>query len=158
LASGEAGDPIFGTALRGSYSPGLAQQRERWQMQPELAGAGSIMGLGVHGIDLLRWLLGQEVVEVTALTDGPSEEAPVEFLTAATLRLERGAIAQLVSSRRLPNGMNSVTIYGTNERLDGEETLGMTPTGQLRVTRGAQTTVERLALRDAYQTEVEAFS
>jgi 1,5-anhydro-D-fructose reductase (1,5-anhydro-D-mannitol-forming) len=158
ISSGEAGDPIFAVALWGSYAPALAQQRERWQMQPALAGAGSIMGLGVHEIDLLRWLLDQEVVEVAALTDGPSEDYPVEFLTAATLRFERGAIPQLVSSRRLPNGTNGVTIYGTNERLDGEETLGMTPAGQLRITRGAQTTVDRVALGDAYLTEVEAFS
>lgn len=158
IASGEVGDLIFGTALWGSYSPGLARQRDRWQMQPALAGAGSIMGLGVHEIDLLRWLLGQEVIEVVALTDGPNEDYPVEFLTAATLRFDRGAIAQLVSSRRIPNGANSVTIYGTKERLDGEETLGMTSTGQLRVTRGAETVTNRLPLRDAYLSEVEAFS
>jgi predicted dehydrogenase len=48
--SGELGDLIFAASLWGSYSPGLAKQRERWQMQPDQAGAGSIMGLGVHEI------------------------------------------------------------------------------------------------------------
>lgn len=158
IEAGEAGDLILGTALWGSYAPGLAQQRERWQMQPSLAGAGSIMGLGVHLIDLLRWLVGQEVVEVTAMTDGPGEEYPVEFLTAATLRFDGGAMGQFVSSRRLPNGANSVSVYGTARRLEGEETLGMVPGGQLRVIQGAEVSTIRVPLRDAYVTEVEAFS
>jgi 1,5-anhydro-D-fructose reductase (1,5-anhydro-D-mannitol-forming) len=158
IEAGEIGQPIYASALWGSYSPGLAEQRERWQMQPELAGAGSLMGLGVHGIDLLGWLLGQQVVEATAMADGPNERYPVEFLTAATLRFDGGALAQLVSSRRLPNGLNSVTVYGTEKRLDGEETLGMAPSGQLRIVRGAESTVVRVPLRDAYMSEVEAFS
>ncbi len=158
IESGEIGSVVFATSLWGSDAPGLASQRERWQMQPELAGAGSIMGLGVHEIDLLRWLIGQEVVEVTAMTDGPNETYPVEFLTAATLRFAGGALAQLVSSRRLPNGANSVAVYGTSGRVDGEETLGMVPSGRLRLTRGAESTIRRVALRDAYLTEVEEFS
>jgi predicted dehydrogenase len=34
----------------------------------------------------------------------------------------------------------------------------MTPSGQLRITRGAEVTVSRIPLRDAYVNEVEAFS
>ena len=158
IDEGAAGDLVFANSLWGSYGPGLAQQRERWQMQPALAGAGSIMGLGVHEIDLLRWLLGQEIVEVTAMADGPSDEYPVEFLTAATLRFAGGTIGQFVSSRRLPNGVNSVAVYGTAQRVEGVETLGMTPSGWLRVTSGAETREMRVPLRDAYLAEVEAFS
>lgn len=77
------------------------------------------MGIGVHEIDLLRWLLGQEVVEVTAMTDGPNDQYPVEYLTAATLRFSTGALGQFVSSRRLPNGTNSVSVYGAARRVDG---------------------------------------
>lgn len=154
----ELGHPIFGSAIWGSYSPDLAQQRERWQMQADLAGAGSIMGLGVHEIDLLRWLLGQEVVEVTAMTDGPNDTYPVEFLTAATLRFSGGAIANIVSSRRLPNTTNTVTIYGTKCRIEAEETLGMMPSGHLRVTNGAESTIRKIPLRDCYLTEAETFS
>jgi predicted dehydrogenase len=95
---------------------------------------------------------------VIAMMDGPSEQYPVEFLTAATLRFSGGATAQLVSSRRLPNGKNSVTLYGTKRRVEGEETLSMAPTGWLSVTNGGETTTTRIPLRDGYLTEAEDFS
>jgi 1,5-anhydro-D-fructose reductase (1,5-anhydro-D-mannitol-forming) len=158
IEAGELGELILVQALWGSYGPGLAKQRERWQMQPDLAGAGSIMGLGVHELDLLRWLVGQEIVEATAMTDGPSERYPVEFLTAATLRFADGTLGQMVSSRRLPNGANSVTVYGASGRAEGVTTLGMTTGGLLRLTREAETTELHMPLRDAYAAEVEAFS
>jgi 1,5-anhydro-D-fructose reductase (1,5-anhydro-D-mannitol-forming) len=127
-------------------------------MNPALAGAGSIMGLGVHLIDLLGWLVGREVLEVTALTDGPNERFPVEFLTAAVLRFDGGALAQITCSRRLPNGANSVTVYATGGRLDGLATLSMDPSGHFTLTSGDTTIVRRPALRDLYALEVEAFS
>jgi 1,5-anhydro-D-fructose reductase (1,5-anhydro-D-mannitol-forming) len=145
-------------ALWGSNSVALAQQRDRWQMKPEMAGAGSLVGFGVHEIDLLAWLLGEEVVEVAAMTDGPSDQYPVEFLAAGTLRFASGALAQFASSRRLPNGRHGVSVYGSDGRLDGEDTLSMTPSGELRIASGAETRTVRVPLRDAYQAEVEAFS
>ena len=34
------------------------------------------MAMGVHWVDLLRFLLSQDVVEVAAITDGQSWESP----------------------------------------------------------------------------------
>jgi 1,5-anhydro-D-fructose reductase (1,5-anhydro-D-mannitol-forming) len=158
LDTGVLGELAFATSLWASYGPGLAQERDRWLMRPLLAGGGSIMGLGVHEVDLLRWLVGQEISEVIAMTDGPSEQYPVEFITAATLRFSGGVIAQLVSSRRLPSAANSLSIYGSAGRIDGTETLGMATTGELRIVRGTETTITRIPLQDAYLAEIEAFS
>jgi predicted dehydrogenase len=158
LDEGRLGQLAFATSLWASYGPGLVHERDRWLMQPELAGAGSIMGLGVHEIDLLRWLVGQEITDVLAMTDGPSDQYPVEFITAATLRFSGGVIAQLVSSRRLPSAANSVSIYGSTGRIDGVETLGMATTGELRIVHGTETSISRIRLRDAYLAEIEAFS
>src|SRR5713101_529841 len=56
-------------------------QRSVWWGQPEgVGGAWAMMAGGVHCVDLLRFLLGQDVVEVAALTDGQTQERPLERL------------------------------------------------------------------------------
>ena len=40
-----------------------------WRTDPGLAGVGVMHNLGVHAYDLLRFLLGAEVVEATAVVD-----------------------------------------------------------------------------------------
>ncbi|MHB1005577.1 MAG: Gfo/Idh/MocA family protein [Chloroflexota bacterium] len=155
LAAGEVGEPIFASAVWGSYTPDYP--RDRWQMDPNLAGAGSIMGIGVHLLDLLCWLLGREVEQVAAFADGPSERYPVEFLTAGLLRFRGGAVAEFTSSRRLPNSPNSIVVYCEGGRLEGQSTLGMDPAGRLAIVRGAETLIKHLPLRDLYVEEVEAF-
>ena len=157
LDAGTAGQPIFTSALWGMYNPTLHLQIHRWQMQHAIAGAGSLMGIGVHEVDLLPWLLGQPIVEVSALADGPSDLYPVEFLTTVSLRFETGVLGQFTCSRRLPNGTNSVLIYGSDQRIEGHETLSMEPVGQLRIVRGTSATETRLPIVDPYQVEVEAF-
>lgn len=158
VSAGEVGEVVFAQALWGSYSPDFWQSaRDRWQMNASLAGGGSIMGLGVHLIDLLRWIVGQEIIEVAAFTDGPNDQFPVEFLTAALLRFENGALAEFTSSRRLPNGANGVSVYGTEGRLDGQATLSMDARGQYGITRGPATTITQLPLHDLYAQEIDAF-
>jgi 1,5-anhydro-D-fructose reductase (1,5-anhydro-D-mannitol-forming) len=155
LAGGAAGDIIYGQAQFCSFSQ---IPLDRWQMNPAIAGAGSIMGLGVHMIDLLRYLTGQEVTSVTAMTDGPAPGRPVEFLMLGTLAFDGGAYGQVISSRRLPNSLNNVTIYTTHERLVGEETNSMQPSGRLVAGHGPEVTINNIPLRDAYLNEIEAFS
>ena len=40
-----------------------------WRSDPELAYAGITTGTGIHAIDLLRFVLADEVTHITALTD-----------------------------------------------------------------------------------------
>lgn len=40
-----------------------------WRAEPELAGAGALNNLGVHGNDLVRFLSGSEVVEISVVSD-----------------------------------------------------------------------------------------
>ncbi|MEW5728880.1 MAG: Gfo/Idh/MocA family oxidoreductase, partial [Pseudomonadota bacterium] len=57
----------------------------------------TVYGGGIHLIDLMRWLLGREIVEVTALaTDLPTRGSSFRFpdLIAALLRFDGGALGK----------------------------------------------------------------
>ena len=99
VASGALGEPALVQAVFGSVAglrPGM------WQLDPAVAGHGSLTGLGVHLLDLVPWLLGRPLLDVMALSDGPDAERPVESLTACLARAG-DALVELTSSRRLPN-------------------------------------------------------
>lgn len=155
IAEGEIGTPIYAESLFGSMS---AISEDRWQLDPVLAGHGSLTGLGVHLIDLLPWLLGENVLEVSAFSDGPNAQRSVEWLTTATLRFESETVGVLTSSRRLPNATNSVRVWGTERLVEAVGTIGVDPAGSLRITDGRTRTTRMLELGDLYHLEVEAFA
>lgn len=156
IVSGELGGVVLAQALWGFYSADWP--RDSWKMDPQRAGSGSLAALGVHMIDLLRFLVGREVTAVAAFSDGPEQGFPVEFLTAAVLRFEGGAIAELVSSRRLDYTDDDVTVYLDAARLRGAGTVSTEPVGVLELRTADGEEVRELPLRDLYALEAEACS
>ena len=129
-----------------------------WKVDPTLAGAGSIMGLGVHLIDLLRWFTGREVRAVTARADGPSERYPVEFLTLAMLEFDDGTLGQISCSRRLPHSRNYVTVYTPGARLTAEGAVSMRAEGELVIVQNGTEERVEMPLPNPYAAEIAAFS
>ena len=114
------------------WGRGVRGQRERvartglhqWWEQPELIGdASTMMGSGVHALDLLRFMLGQEVTEVAAITDGQTTQQPLEHLAALALRFDGGTIATVICGRNIPDTRNDFDLYGTDGRVSGTSTL-----------------------------------
>ena len=105
IEAGEAGEIIFAEAQHCSNWTG--SPRYPWHMDPAMAGAGSMMGRGVHCIDLLRWLVGQEIAEVTALADTPIETDPVETLTVAALKFDGGAFGSSCAADASPTRLTA---------------------------------------------------
>jgi predicted dehydrogenase len=108
-----------------------------------MGGASSMMGTGVHLVDLLRFVLGKEVTEVAAITDGQTESRPLEQLVTMTMRFDGGTLATMCCGRVLPDNRNDLTVYGINGRITGRATVGGGLQGKLEVVSDTvnQTTV-----------------
>jgi 1,5-anhydro-D-fructose reductase (1,5-anhydro-D-mannitol-forming) len=129
LAQGQWG---FGT--RGQDQPPRRTGLREWWGEPELiGGASAMMGTGVHVVDLLRFVLSKEIVEVAAITDGQTEEKPLENLVTLLLRFEGGTLATVTSGRRIPDSRNDLTLYGSNGRIIVAESLWEGRQGRLEV-------------------------
>ena len=83
-----------------------------WFHDPELAGGGCVMDLGVHLVDLALWTLGfPEVTNVTSrlFSKGePPQPGQVEDYAAITLDLIDGATVQIACSWNLQVGCDAV--------------------------------------------------
>ncbi len=105
-----------------------------WWEDPAAMGGGSvIMGLGVHVFDLVRFVMQQEITEVSAMTDGQTEAQPLEHIASMSLRLEDGTIANISCGRMLPDTLNDFTIYGTDGRFTGRATVWEARMGDVEV-------------------------
>lgn len=76
----------------------------QWDEHPpsaefERRSGGIVVDMGVHEIDQLRWLTGQEVEQVAALTPAPGDQSSAVI----SLRLSGGTLAAITLGRRFPH-------------------------------------------------------
>lgn len=83
----------------------------RWFADAELAGGGGFLDLGVHGADLLRWLLG-EAKGVAARVVNLTGAYPIDDFGAAVIEFESGALGVLEAGWVQRGGDNPLEVYG----------------------------------------------
>jgi len=94
-----------------------------WRTQRALAGGGSMMDIGIYSLNALRYLSGEEPVEVSAtITNPPNDprfvdcEDTVDF----TLRLPSGRSAHGTSGYSWRDGKNQYEVVGSKGTLRAE--------------------------------------
>ncbi len=86
-----------------------------WTFQKSLAGGGHLSWLGIHRLDMLSYLVGEDIVEVSAMT-AVAGGAPidVEDLGIVTFKFAGGALGVLFSGYLMDQkGHNGFTVYGS---------------------------------------------
>jgi 1,5-anhydro-D-fructose reductase (1,5-anhydro-D-mannitol-forming) len=134
IASGTLGEIQFVSA---QLCRGFPRGRwEGWRNDPVASGAGAIVAQSVHPIDLLRFLLGIEIVKVQGMSDIAPPQRPVEEIVFSTLQFENGIHASVVAGQILPRYDNDIVVYGSKGKLVLKGTLGVplnNRTGELTV-------------------------
>ena len=126
---------LLGSGVRGEVRRELRTGLREWWETPDLVGnSRSMIGTGVHCVDDLEFILGQTVVEVAAITDGQTAEAPLENMVSLSLRFSGGAIGTMCCGNRMPDAINDVTVYGSNGRVLLKNASGPALGGTLQVT------------------------
>jgi Predicted dehydrogenases and related proteins len=84
-----------------------------WFFDKEQAFVGAMGDLGVHKTDLLRWLLGEEIVEVSAFVERLEKGGSVDDVAVCALRTQSGAVGTLTASwTHHPGEDNATIVYG----------------------------------------------
>ena len=121
----------------------------KWWEEPEMVGgAYSIMGMGVHAIDLLHFLVGHPITEVAAITDGQKPERPLERIAAIAVRFQNEAVGTVCCGRRIPDSENDAMIYGIQGRIALRDTVKEALNGRLEVLTDA------VKLQETYPTDL----
>ena len=87
-----------------------------WRTDPVLAGMGTLNNIGVHALDILRYLIGSEVADVAAIASSePGFE--VDTTDLVLLRFRNGTLAQMSASQAVPYPRDDIALYGTEGRV-----------------------------------------
>ncbi|HLO12417.1 MAG TPA: Gfo/Idh/MocA family oxidoreductase [Pseudoneobacillus sp.] len=125
IENGEVGKIYsFRTAFgHGGPEGWSADGKESWFFKKNEAFIGAMGDLGVHKTDLLRFLLGEEFVEVGAFVETSAKEnADVDDTAVCVLKTVSGIIGTLAASwSYVSKEDNSTIIYGQNAILRLED-------------------------------------
>ncbi len=122
VASGRLGEPVLVKIerARAAGDPfGTA-----WRKDPAVAGGNAIMASGVHILDLLCYILGSKVTEVSAMVDSPYPDKSMDDTTVALLKFESGAFGVMSCSVRQFKPTNDLVLTGTRGTMIG---IGVVP-------------------------------
>ena len=130
-----------------------------WRRDPEASGGGIVTGTGIHVLDLLRYVLDDELAAVSAVTDAViSPAAPVETRALALLRFARGALGVIRCARPVHSPPNDLLVQGTRAALTGRSTVDEASHGRLEVA-GAETELTGVpAGTNMYAVQAQAFA
>lgn len=119
ITAGRIGQPQLAHA---QYSYPATQSARKWITDPELACGGPIGDVGVHCIDALRFLLGEDVSSVSTVARKDDASGKVEAIASLQLEMTGGVYANVTVSARAPY-RSLVEVTGSDGLLIAENGL-----------------------------------
>jgi 1,5-anhydro-D-fructose reductase (1,5-anhydro-D-mannitol-forming) len=132
IEEGAIGDVL---AARAFHAISLPEHLHTWRVSRAEAGGGVIFDITVHDTDVLRFLLGREVLEVVALTIGGIEDSVM-----GVMRFEGDVLASFHDSFVIGHAGTGLEVHGTTGSLIAREAMTGEPTGDVLLRRGAELT------------------
>jgi UDP-N-acetyl-2-amino-2-deoxyglucuronate dehydrogenase len=124
IDAGKIGRPVLGTFVMYSWRDPSYYLSDPWRGRWDTEGGGVLVNQSPHMIDLLQWLMHDEVAEVSgywANLNHPS--VAVEDSAVAILRFKNGGLGSIVTSLAQKPGIHTkVHIHGSNGASVGVET------------------------------------
>ncbi len=129
IRRGAIGRPL---AARVFHAVSLPQHLRTWRINNPDAGAGVVLDITVHDTDTLRFILEDEVVEVSAQTasQGMAHEG-IEDAVMGVMRFRRGVMAQFHDAFTIAHAGTGLEIHGTEGSLFAENVMTQRPVGRI---------------------------
>jgi predicted dehydrogenase len=130
----------------------------KWIMDPALAAGGPIADVGVHCIDALRYVLGENVESVNTLARKAHEQDAVEAAASLQMEMSGSVLASVTVSARTPY-RTLVEVTGSDGVLVAEDGLTVDRPVEVVLRRGGET-IEAATLDngDAYTRMLDSFA
>lgn len=135
ITAGRIGKPQLAHA---EYSYPATQSARKWITDPALACGGPIGDVGIHCIDALRFMLGEEVSRISTVAQKDDASGEVEAIASLQLEMTGGVYANVTVSARAPyrslvevTGSDGVLIAENGLTVDREVLMELRRAGEL---------------------------
>lgn len=157
VGEGAIGRPLAARVFHGVYLPPNLQT---WRINAPEAGGGLILDVTVHDTDTLRFVLNDEVEEVTAMSARQGlATGDLEDAVMGVMRFRSGVPAQFHDAFTIKHTGTGLQVHGTEGSLLAEDVMTQAPIGRVYLRRGTQ--VEEVDLgehEDLYIRAVRQFN
>ena len=157
IEAGELGEIV---TVKAQWSFDYPKNEHAWRQKKELGGGGAFMDVGIHCIDIARFMTGLDITEVVALCGNQFYDYTVEDHGQLLGRLSNGGTLYLSNNYNMNSELQRVEIHGQRAALLIHDT--MCGDGRLYFCKGSlEKTVDitpPAPRNDPYIAEFEAFS
>jgi predicted dehydrogenase len=132
VQSGAIGQVVMGRAQLTCWYPPIAGA---WRQDRSISHGGALIDMGTHCLDILEWILGSQIVEVTGFQDLLVQKYPTQIEDTSTIlvRFANGAHGIVDNYFNLPDAaaQNVLELHGTQGSILAQGTIGQDPTGSM---------------------------
>ena len=134
VKTGRIGKPIAARVFHAVYLPPHLQG---WRLTSPGAGGGVILDITVHDADTLRFVLGDDPVEVVAMAQSAGMgQSGLEDGVMGAMRFSSGLIAQFHDAFTIRHAGTGFEVHGTEGSLIGRGCMTQKPDGSVTLVRG----------------------
>lgn len=172
VQSGDLGQIVSCRAQLTCWFPDM---ENNWRQIKMMSGGGSLMDMGIHCIDLLSYILNDEVEKVGGFIDTKVFHYEVEDSASIIMKMKNGAVCYVDAYNNIPDEAAKcfLEIYGTKGSVLATGTIGQDGGGIINVTisdqsHGYQSAQQRDGIPSAgmlgfekcniYARQIESFS
>jgi len=131
---------------------------DQFRLNRAISGGGVMFDMGIHTIDLLRYILDDEIEEITGFSQNLFTDCNGEDTVSAVFRFNKGAYGSIASSGALPYSRNGVDIYGDKGAIFTDGSVWMNArTGEIKLFADDKWESYTTETNNCYVAEVEHF-
>jgi 1,5-anhydro-D-fructose reductase (1,5-anhydro-D-mannitol-forming) len=156
ILDGAVGQPLAARVFHAVYLPPHLQG---WRIERPEAGGGVILDITVHDADTLRFVLADEVEEVTAMTASQGmAQAGLEDAVMGVLRFRHGVLAQFHDAFTVRHAFTGFEVHGSDGSLFGREVMTQSPSGTVILRRDGNEEQVPVSHENLYERSVRRFN
>ena len=131
---------------------------DQFRLNREIGGGGVLFDMGIHAIDALRYVLDDDVEQISAFSQNLFIECKGEDTVSAVLKFKKGAHGTVTTSGALPHARNGIEIYGDKGAIvtDGSVWI-FVRSGEIKVFTDDKWESRTAETNNCYLAEVEHF-
>lgn len=132
VSSGKIGEIVSARAQLTCWYP---KMENCWRQDMKLSGGGAMMDMGVHCVDLIRYITGLEVTEAAGMVGNQIFDYSVEDAGGVIMRLSNGGVAYVDANFNIPDAAAKCKIefYGTKGSIFAQGTISQVEGGEIEV-------------------------
>lgn len=155
IADGRIGKPIAARVFHAVYLP---RHLQGWRLTDASAGGGVILDILVHDVDTLRFVLGADPVEITAISQNAGMAAEgIEDGAMSVIRFDNGVIAQCHDAFTVKYAKTGFEVHGSEGSLIATDVMTQRPVGEIVLRNADGETHLDYTPNDLYERSVRLF-